>query len=103
MENGRYFVGEDLKFKITLEADGFNQDTDGYQIEFICGSYVHTYTQNDIVKGIDSCHYLLIPTGNLQPGMMKMIITVFVPDTDFPNSIRKEVESVTLGPLKSVR
>ena len=74
MDSGKYFVGEDLKFKITLTADGFEQDTDRYQIEFFCGSYSHTYTQEDIVKGADGCHYLLIPTGNLSPGMMKMTI-----------------------------
>lgn len=103
MDNGRYFVGEDLKFKITLEADGFVQDEDDYTIEFICGTYTHTYTQDDIVKGADGCHYLLIPTVNLTPGMMKMIITVFVPDGDFPDAVRKEVESITLGPLKPVK
>lgn len=53
MDSGKYFVGEDLKFKITLTADGFDQDTDDYQIEFVCGSYTHTYTQDDIVKGAD--------------------------------------------------
>ena len=103
MDNSRYFVGEDLKFKITLEAEGFVQDEDEYQIEFICGSYTHTYTQDDIVKGADGCHYLLIPTSSLAPGVMKMIITVFVPDGDFLNGVRKEVESIVLGPLKPVK
>ena len=103
MDNGKYYIGEDLKFKIILTADGFDQETDRYDIEFICGGYSHTYTQDDIVKGTEGCYYLLIPTASLAPGMMKMIITVYVPDTDFTSGIRKEVESISLGPLKPVR
>ena len=102
MENGRFYVGEDLKFQITLVAEGFNQDSDRYDLEFHCGNYVHTYTQDDVVKGADGNHYLLIPTSTLAPGMMRMVITAYVPDADFQSGIRKEVEAVNLGPLKPV-
>lgn len=102
MDNGRFYVGEDLKFQVTLTAEGFDQDRDRYEMEFRCGSHVQTYTQNDVVKGADGSHYLLIPTSSLAPGMMRMIITVYVPDADFASGFRKEVESVSLGPLKPV-
>jgi len=102
MDNGRYYIGTDLKFQITLTAEGFNQDENDYEITFICGSYQKTYSSanDDFVKGADGCHYLLIPTDNLSPGMMKMVITAYIPDPDFMEGVRKEVESITLGPIK---
>ena len=101
MENGRYYTGTDLKFQITLTADGFNQATDRYDIDFYCGAKVIHYTQSNIVRGSNGNFYLLIPTKELAPGMMRMVITAYVPDTDFPKAVRKEVESITLGPLKN--
>ena len=101
MDNGRYYIGTDLKFQITLTAEGFDQDENNYDIDFYCGSNTPKhYTQQNVVKGGDGCHYLLIPTNDLTPGMMKMVITAYVPDPDFPNNVRKEVESITLGPIK---
>ena len=102
MENGRYYIGTDLKFQITLTAEGFDQDTDRYDVQFICGSYSHTYSSEngDFATGADGNHYLLIPTSNLNPGVMKMVITAYVPDLDFDAHVRKEVESITLGPIR---
>ena len=100
MDNGRYYIGTDLKFKITLTADGFNQKTDNYDIDFYCGSYHKHYTNSNMVEDVDGNFYLCIPTNNLAPGMMKMVITAYVPDNCFSGHTRKEVESITLGPLK---
>lgn len=102
MDNGRYYIGTDLKFRITLTAEGFNQDEDDYEVKFICGSYSKTYSsaQGDFVKAQDGCYYLCIPTGNLSPGMMKMVITAYIPDPCFVGNKRKEIESITIGPIK---
>lgn len=100
MDNGRYYIGTDLKFKITLTAEGFDQGQDNYDIDFYCGTQHKHYTQANMVKSIDGNFYLCIPTSNLSPGMMKMVITAYVPDTCFDGHKRKEIESITLGPLK---
>lgn len=100
MENQRWFIGTDLKFQITLTAEGFNQGSDRYDLDFYCGDQLRHFTQKDIVTDGDGHYYLLVPTAGLTPGMMRLVITAYVPDTDFGNRVRKEVESVVIGPLR---
>lgn len=104
MNDGRYYVGEDLKFKITLTADGFDQGTDNYEIDFYCGdNTVKHFTQADMKTGLDGDYYLLINTKGMQPGVMRMVITAHIPDNDFPDHFRDEMESISLGPLRPVK
>lgn len=100
MSDGRYYVGDDLKFQITITADGFDQESDPYTIDFYCGSAHLTYNQSNVVKSKGN-FYLFIPTEGLAPGIMKMIISVQIPDSDFPDGYRTEISVQNLGPLKS--
>ena len=100
MENGRYYIGTDMKFQVTLTAEGFNQGSDRYDLDFYCGDQVRHFTQNDIVTDGEGNYYLLVPTTGLTPGMMRLVVTVYVPDTDFSNNVRREVESIVIGPLR---
>lgn len=103
MDSGSYYIGADLKFQITLEARGFDQDNDEYRIDIYCGDgEPKHYTQENIKSGSDGKHYLLVPTSDMSPGIIRMVITVLIPDNDVPGNVRKEVESLKLGVLKSV-
>lgn len=104
MNEGRYYVGEDLKFKITLTAEGFNQSKDPYEIDFYCGDNpVKHFTQGQMKPGLDGDYYLLIDTKGMKPGVMRMVITAHIPDEDFDDNYRDEVESISLGPLRPVK
>ena len=100
MDNGRYYIGTDLKFKITLTAEGFDQGRDNYEIDFYCGDGHKHFTQDDVVKGTDGNFYIFIPTSDFTPGITKMVITAYIPDRDISGGVRKEIESIILGPLK---
>ena len=54
-------------------------------------------------KGLDGNHYLLIETEGMTPGVMRMVITAYIPDEDFDDNVRKEIESLSLGPLRPVK
>lgn len=104
MNEGRYYVGEDLKFKITLTAEGFNQSEDQYEIDFYCGDNpVKHFTQDQMKPGLDGDYYLLIDTKGMKPGVMRMVITAHIPDSDFSDHYRDEMESISLGPLRPVK
>lgn len=104
MNEGRYYVGEDLKFKITLTAEGFDQSKDNYDIDFYCGeNTVKHFTQADMKEGLDGDYYLLIDTKAMQPGVMRMVITAHIPDNDFPDHFRDEIESISLGPIRPIK
>ena len=101
MNEGRYYVGEKLKFRITLTAEGFNQEEDDYDIDFYCGDNgVQHFNQDSMKKGLDGNHYLLIDTEGMQPGVMRIVVSAYIPDADFDDGKRKEMESISLGPLR---
>lgn len=101
MAEGRYYTGSDLKFQVTITAPGFSQDCDNYDIEFYCGDQHMSFNQDDVISN-DGKFYLAIPTSSMRPGLLRMVITAYVPDTDFESGIRKEVAVQNLGFLKSV-
>ena len=103
MDNGSYYIGTDLKFQIMLEAEGFDQNEDNYDIDFYCGNDEKHFSQADVQSGVDGKHYLIVPTAGMSPGVIRMIITVYIPDPDISGNIRKEVESLKLGVLKSAK
>ena len=103
MNEGRYYVGEKLKFRITLTAEGFDQEDGRYDIDFYCGdNEVKRYNQDSMKKGLDGNWYLLIDTEGMQPGVMRIVVSVYIPDADFDDNERKEIESISLGPLRPV-
>jgi len=101
MTESGYYIGEDLKFEVTLTATGFNQDCDSYTIDFYAGNKHLTFTQDDVISR-GGKFYLPVPTVNLAPGMMRMVITAEIPDTDFPDGKRTEITVVNLPSLRMV-
>lgn len=102
MNNDRFYTGDDLKFQITLTAEGFDQTSCNYNIDLYCGKNVQHFDQDDVKEGADGKFYLPIPKTKLSPGLMKMVITAHVPDDDFADGIRDEVEVINLGTIKSI-
>lgn len=91
----QYYVGTDLKFKIELTAEGFNQGTDKYYVDVYCeGAWQHI-ENTDIVAGADG-YYMTVNTEGFMPGTVSMVVTAFVPDEDCPGGVRKEVGVQTL-------
>ena len=101
MAEDRYYLGSDLKFKIEITASGFDQATDDYTIDLYCGNKKIVYTKADIVEQ-DGEHYLLVNTSLLKPGTMKLVITAMVPDDTFNSGVRREVEVINIGTIKSI-
>lgn len=91
---GSYYVGTDLKFKIDITAEGFDQTQDDFEIKVVCGSKTQIITQDDIVEDEDG-QYILIDTSQFNTGLVKLIVTAKVPDenfNEFPwNGYRREV------------
>ena len=101
MVNEGYYIGSDLKFQIDITATGFNQHEDNYDIDIYCGDSVLHYNQDDVISH-DGSFYLPVPTANLQPGMLRMVVTAYVPDEDFDDGTRKEIAVRNLKYLKNV-
>ena len=98
MENEEYYIGTDLKFKIDITASGFSQADDDYKIKVVCNGKSMIINKEDVVEGDDG-YYILIPSDQFQPGLVKIIVTATVDDDDFVEG-RREVEVKDLCYIK---
>jgi hypothetical protein len=97
-----YYVGTDLKFLISIEAQGFSMDLDDYKIVLRCKNVQKTVTKNDIVVDDQNNHYLCVDSTQFGPGMLQMVVYAYVPDEDFPDNDRAEVAVLNLCEIKKV-
>lgn len=101
MINEGYYEGSDLKFQIDISATGFDQNSDRYNIDFYCGDKKISFTQDDVISS-NGKFYLPVPTSGFDSGMMKIVVTAFVPDSDFESGYRREIAVRNLKYLKKV-
>lgn len=97
-----FYIGTDLKFKIEITAEGFDMATDTFTVQLKSGSDTIDVPSENIVSDGEGGYYLLVSTSQLKGGLLQMIVTANVPDEDFSDGIRHEVERVNLCTIKTV-
>lgn len=89
------------KFKINIHVepiDGLHMD----DYDFSCRFYVYTnrvvrIEKKDMIQ-VDQDNYIAcVDSSKLGIGAVMMRITAFIPDVDFPDRLRTEVETVSTG------
>lgn len=102
MARSKVFLGTELKLNINISPMG-NQTMETYdwQVEVSCGSFNKqkiVIPKKDAIKGSDSNNYvILVDTAALGTGKMKLRVTAYLDDGDFPDRKRTEIEEVDLG------
>lgn len=98
-----YYIGTDLKFAldISVQGGGFDQATSRYDIDIYCGSKKLHYTQENIKQDGEE-FYLLVPTSELRPGTLKMVVTAYVEDGAFESGYRREVDVKNIATIKNI-
>lgn len=103
-----FFKGDEIKFAITLEAEGFSMDTDDFDIEVKSGNTsIKGYqgVQKEESSGIvifkeGDAWYAIADTAGLATGTMRVIATAHIPDANANDGIRKNIAVQPLGQLK---
>lgn len=90
----RAWDGEDLKFKITLEANGFSMENDNYRLMLKRGSKKLEVEDYEIVKDGED-YFLCLKADRLQQigiGEVFLVAYADVPDAHFQDGIRTEID-----------
>lgn len=93
------FLGTELKLNINIEPMGeFTMDDYDWLVDVYCSTKrVLTISKSSAIK-IDSNNYvLLVDTEELGAGDVKCKITAYIPDFDFPDTLRTEVSMIDTG------
>lgn len=96
-------AGTTLKLMLTPEAEGFNPAVDNWTVRVTCGLAGHTYkvyTPSDMEEGDDG-YIVVIDTTGMQ-GVLKAIVTAYVPDAQCAGGIRPEVVILDLRRITKV-
>lgn len=100
MANEGVFLGTELKFKIDIEAQGFSMTDNDFTVEIVRGSKRKMFAKSDLVNDGEGNYYVCFDTAEFGAGSIYAIVTAFVPDSDFPDMLRTEVQEVNLLTIK---
>lgn len=92
--------GTEVKYKVTLAASGFDMDSCDFFFTVCCGGKTKTVLKSECIYD-GEYWYLCFDTSGFNPGWMTVDTTALIPDTDFPDGLRVEVVTSTLGILKN--
>lgn len=82
--------GTKIKFKVDIAASGFDMDSCDFFFTIYCGGKMLVIPKSELVyDGTD--WYLCFDTSCFNSGTMTVVTTAFIPDSDFSDGLRKEV------------
>lgn len=88
-------IGTELKINVHLDRlDGYRMS----EIDFFCEFYVYTnrkvvVKKEEMIKEDDDNYVACVDSAKLGVGKVMCRATAYIPDADFDDGIRKEVES----------
>ena len=89
------YLGTELKFAITITAGGFSMQEDDFSVEFKNTSNGNSVKLSKSELVSDGELYLaLVDTTALGAGIVRVVTTAFVPDADFDDGLRTEVNVI---------
>lgn len=94
MNNDRIIQQGDIaKFKIVIQHEDFDQERDDYRVELQFGMLggMVTVAKDGMVHDEEGNTFLMFDTSAMT-GWVKAYCIYYVPDTDFPSGIRREID-----------
>lgn len=100
--NNTAYVGTEVKYLVNIESCGFDMVTDDFEITIKRGTTSRVFHKSDLIEEVvtvpEERHYfyLCFDTAYFGPGVLTCIVTAYVPDTDFPDGLRTEIDKFDL-------
>lgn len=95
-------LGTELKINVHVEPiDGLHMSDYDFECLFYVNTNKHVVVSKADMKEVDIDNYLALITSDLTNkigrGAIKMKITAYIPDADFPDGLRTEIAEVCTG------
>lgn len=99
MDRIAVYAGTEVKLSVSIEPmDGYNLEDLEFKAEVGCVPWRPvTIIKNDAIKVDENTYIVTADTRRMGIGPMRMRLTVFVPDGDFPDGYRTEVAEIMTG------
>ena len=96
------FIGTEKKYVIRITSTGFSMDDDDFEVTIKRGANSLVFRKEDMIQDEENNWYITFNTTELGVGVATMTVVAHVPDTDFPDGIRDEVDKFNFLRIKSV-
>lgn len=95
----RVCIGTEIKLNLNIEPVGaFTMDSYDWVAEVFCNSQKSLIiNKSEAIKVDESNYTLLIDTNKVGIGVLKCKVTAQIPDADFPDMTRTEVNTINTG------
>lgn len=91
-------IGTELKLNLNIDPVGaFTMDSYDWEAEVFCCGEALRIGKSEAIRVDDSNYMLLIDTNKTGAGTLKCKVTARIPDTDFPDMYRTEVNTINTG------
>ena len=94
--NEPFYVGADLKFLVELTAPGFDMDDDDFTVTLTGRKVEKVFHKQDLVTDGEGHWYCCFNSTEFGPGVIQVILTAYVPDDDFEDGYRTEINKYNL-------
>jgi len=95
-------VGTEVKFAVSVEAQGFSMDDNDFTLYIMKGRNVVKEYQKSDLKVEGDTYLLCVDTNEIGIGTFDLAVNAQVPDVHFPDSYRTEIERVPLMNVKKL-
>ena len=114
MINDNAFFGTECKFLVEIQSPGFDMERDEFEVALTRGSTQRVFHKSDMIEETYTVtennvevtkknYYLCFDSSDFGNGIIIATIVAHVPDGDFPDGIRDEVEEISLMNVKTVK
>ena len=97
------YLGTELKFALSIESEGFSMETDDFKVVVKSTKKKKeiVITKEEMLIDENEKYLFLIDTEELGIGEYWIYVYAYVPDEDFPDGIRTEVQKQQLCTVMS--
>lgn len=90
------FIGTELKMNVNIAPiDGISMDGYDFEVEFYCSPRkIVAFKKADAIRIDDSNYMFRVDTKQVGSGDLMCKVTAFIPDSDFEDSLRTEVQMI---------
>ena len=96
LSSDEIYIGTELKFLLEIGAQDFSMAEDRFCVDLLRGPNTIHLEKEDLELDEDGNYYVCFDTMALGTGKVTAKITAYVPDTDYPDEFRTEVQKIDL-------
>ena len=100
LSDDEIYIGTELKYIVEIGAAGFSMLNDRFCVDIMRGPNALHFEKDDMEVDEQGNWYVCFDSLALGTGKVTAKVTAFVPDTDYPDGLRTEVQKMDLIIIK---